>query len=324
MKSGALTGWFVVAACFAAAGVLCAAPKPLEDRLRGLVLDLLKPGMQLAVRLREQATAPPANPSDRGANADLMLQKELELTRAQLRHAEIDAARLRAELETLRESQPRPFQGEPGRPLFNPDVLSVRVLDPPRDGDVEQTLLTLSEGHAARVALAEWVLADEGVIVSHGDDARVKPDHPVLSGRRVFGRIASTGRFTSRVQHITDPGFKTHARIIRKSGEATIQGAEGLLAGAGNGRCRLELIADTEPVEPGDLVVTAASIPGIDDSLFLGTVETTDLPKGAAHWTIIVAPAVYPAEVRELEVVRVGLHPDRLIDEPDPASGGAP
>jgi hypothetical protein len=98
---------------------------------------------------------------------------------------------------------------------------------------------------------------------------------------------------------------------MRRSGEQTVSGAEGLLVGAGEGVCRLDLIAATEPVEPGDLIVTAATIPGIDNALYLGEVQTAVLKPGASHWTISVKPAVSVSECRQVQVVRVGLHPGR-------------
>jgi cell shape-determining protein MreC len=90
-----------------------------------------------------------------------------------------------------------------------------------------------------------------------------------------------------------------------------VSGAEGLLVGAGHGVCRLELIAATEPVEPGDMVVTAATIPGIDEELYLGEVESAGLTAGASHWAITVRPAVEISRHEQLQVVRVGLHPGR-------------
>jgi cell shape-determining protein MreC len=251
------------------------------------------------------------------------LENALRAANLKSRQLEIEAARLRDELAQLQAEKPKPFLGEAGLPLFAPDVLTARVLDAPAGDDIERTILTLDEGHAARVALAEWVLGDDDVTIDQGKDSNVLPDSPVLAGRSVFGRVASTGRFTSRIQHVSDPAFRAHAKLIRRSGEQTVSGAEGLLVGAGEGVCRLELIAATEPVEPGDLIVTAATIPGIDDALCLGEVQTATLSPGAAHWTIKVTPAVSVSECRQVQVVRVGLHPGRTPVETANAREGS-
>jgi hypothetical protein len=61
-------------------------------------------------------------------------------------------------------------------------------------------------------------------------------------------------------------------------------------------------------------VLTAATIPGIDEALYLGEVQTANLAPGATHWSITVSPAVAVDEVRELQVVRVGLNPGRVAE----------
>jgi hypothetical protein len=312
LKKSSRTSWILAAACLGAGGLLCAAPSAVHDRLRGAILDAMKPSMKLAVAVQAGWSHMQATGAVVAANGrELELERALRAANLKSRRFEIESARLRDQLVQLQAEKPKPFLGEAGLPLFAPDVLAARVLEAPAGDDIERTILTLDEGHAARVALAEWVLGDDDVTIDQGKDSNVLPDSPVLAGRSVFGRVASTGRFTSRVQHVSDPAFRAHAKLIRRSGEQTVSGAEGLLVGAGEGVCRLELIAATEPVEPGDLIVTAATIPGIDDALCLGEVQTATLPPGAVHWTIKVTPAVSVSECRQVQVVRVGLHPGR-------------
>ena len=311
--------WTIAAIVIAAGGVLCCAPVNVHQRLRGVLLDGLAPGLKSIAAVRDRQTATPVQ-SQADAQTGQRRREELKQTQALLRQQQVESARLRDELKQLQTEKPRPFLGEPGLPLFAPDLLAARVLDSPARDEIERTIVTLSEGSSARVALAEWVLGDDGVTIDHGRDSNVAPDQPVLAGRSVFGRVASTGRFTSRVQHVSDPAFRAHAKLIRRTGDQTVAGAEGLLVGAGEGRCRLELIPATEPVEPGDLVITAATIPGIDEALFLGQVETADLGPAASHWKITVAPAIAVTEGNELQVVRVGLHPARTAGDPKTAA----
>jgi len=304
--------WLLTAACLGAGGLLCASPAPFHDRLRGLVLDGLKPGMSAVVSLRDRKRERMSSDESLALrDRELELSRQLEQSRLDARRLQIEGVRLRGELEELRLEKPKPFVGETGLPLFAPDLLTARVLDTPSTEDIERTILTLDEGHAARVALAEWVLGEDGVTIDQGQETHVLADSPVLSGRSVFGRVASAGRFTSRVQHVSDAGFRAHAKLVRRSGEKTVSGSEGLLVGAGEGLCRLELIAATEPVEPGDMVVTAATIPGIDEELYLGEVQKAELSAGASHWVITVRPGVSVASQERVQVVRVGLHPGR-------------
>jgi hypothetical protein len=278
--------------------------------------------MKLAEAIREakEGSRPTRLATDPQQQQDL--EDALKSARLRSRGLEIESAQLRQELERLQAEKPKPFLGEAGLPLFAPDLLTARILDAPATEDIERTILTLDEGHSARVALAEWVLGDDGLIIDQGSDSNVLADGPVLSGRSVFGRVASTGRFTSRIQHVSDPAFRAHAKLMRRSGEQTVSGAEGLLVGTGEGMCRLELIAATEPVEPGDLIMTAATIPGIDDALYLGEVLTATLAPGAPHWAITVTPATSVSECRQVQVVRVGLHPGRKPVETADATEG--
>jgi rod shape-determining protein MreC len=307
----ARTGWVLATVLVAVGGALCASPAGLQERVRCLVLDVLKPGMSMIAALNERSTGAGevAGLSDPDAR---QLEQRLKAAERETRQLAAECARLEKELEHLRSEKPAPFVGETGLPLFAPDLLTARVLTRPADGAVEKAVMTLSEGTAANVALAEWVLAADGTTtIDQGEHSRVSADDSVLAGRAVFGRVASVGRFTSRVQHVSDTAFRAHARLVRRHASSRVLGAEGLLVGTGNGKCALELVPATEPVEPGDLVMTAGDVPGLDDALSLGEVERAELHAGAVHWTITVKPAVATDEAGRVQVLRVGLHPGR-------------
>ncbi|MBX3442443.1 MAG: rod shape-determining protein MreC [Planctomyces sp.] len=303
--------WIVGALGLIGGGVLCAAPQVVQDSIRGLARDALRPGLVLGAIAREQVTRPrvaqPA-PSNGGSDGS---REELEQWRRRARQALAIADRLQRDLDQMTRERPAPYIGERGQPLLVPQIIDARILVRSVVDDLGQAAATIDRGQQHTAGTDQWVLSADELVIDQGESADIAADNPVLAGRAVFGRIATTGRWTSQVTHLSQAGFRVHARLVRESPNGLVQGAEGILVGLGDGRCRLELIPATLPVEPGDMVLTAEPAPGIGESLYLGDVMRAEIPAGSAHWAIDVRPGVAVGDVERVQVVRAGLNPVR-------------
>jgi cell shape-determining protein MreC len=295
----------------------------VQGRVRSVVDDLLLPGRSAWVRFGDQwpslGRAPKKSPESHSTTS----HSELEFWKAESRRFAAEVGELRRRLDEQALKQPAPLVGEDGPPLFVPELIEARILSPESGHELAATLTSLDRGQSSGVNDSQWILSGEGILADQGADGRISPDDPIIAGRTVYGRVATVGRWTSRAQHVTDAGFRVHARLFRKSGDELVRGVEGMLTGKGNGHCALELIPGTEPVEVGDLVFTAETIPGVDSALYLGDVAAASLPSAGAHWTIDVTPGIASDAVDRVQIVRIGLHPDRLLPTAETTTSNA-
>jgi cell shape-determining protein MreC len=202
--------------------------------------------------------------------------------------------------------------------LFSTRLVPASVLSRSAAIEVGRLLATIDRGSADDAASSQWVVHGESVTLDRGTEDLVAADCPVIAGRSVFGKVESAGHWTSSVRHVSDIGFRTHARLVRPSPAGPVNGAEGMLVGAGEGSCRLELIAATDPVQVGDEVWTAEAIPGIEAELYLGRVTRAELAPTDAHWTIEVTPDIGPKDAERVEIVRIELNPGRQQSKAGP------
>jgi hypothetical protein len=320
-RRGRKHGWFAALAGLAAGGGLCCAPPVVQQRLRLMAADALRPGLAGMANVRESSRRLLQSRDDaKWERREQSLLAEVERWRTAAHRSTALADSLRKRMANVQAENPIPFSGLRGNPLFVPEMIEAQVLK--RSGDAETgTLSLLDSGGLQGVVPAQWALTASD-IADQGEGALIQPDDPVLAGRTVYGRIAATGRWTSQVQHISDPGFRAHVKLVRATSDGTVNGAEGILAGAGEGRCRLELIPATQPVEVGDLIFTAGTVPGIDESLYVASVTRAELPTGSVHWEIEARPGVAAAEVDRVQIVRIGLNPARRDDQ-TPSDGSS-
>ncbi|MCC7086001.1 MAG: rod shape-determining protein MreC [Pirellulales bacterium] len=158
--------------------------------------------------------------------------------------------------------------------------------------------------------------ADEAIdlsqVVDRGADAGIKPNRLVLSGRRIWGRIAAVGPHTSTLQRTNDAGYRDLAQLASLQNGRLQFSARGILVGTGQQYCKLEQVETTEPVTVGDLVFTADD--GVLDSpLLYGRVTKLERKPGAAHWEIWVEPAVTSsAAPARVAILQFELNPTRL------------
>ena len=139
------------------------------------------------------------------------------------------------------------------------------------------------------------------VVIDSGKDAGVKVGNVVIADRGVVGRITAVGTNFARVLLITDSASTV---------SALVQGsrATGIVSGQYGDTLVMDWILQSEPVKPGDVVLTAGL--GLGDELrslypkglVIGTVVEVSRSEVNAYIRTIVVPAV---DLRRLERVLV-------------------
>ena len=194
----------------------------------------------------------------------------------------------------------------------NAELLASLLEAQRKSGELEEQLRKVSAYREAgladcqRVLPASVVLAEDAstwhgtVVIDKGTRDGVKPGMIVAEGPNVVGRVIEAGDGNSRVRLVTDPAFRMKAAAVKKGAGA---GMTGILAGSGDGMCRLEYVLDREPVAEGWTIVTVADPErGWPAGMLVG-----DVVKGSGgagvYGDIIVRPRVDPASLRHVLVL---------------------
>lgn len=139
------------------------------------------------------------------------------------------------------------------------------------------------------------------IVLGAGSDQGVAVGHVVLSDQGVVGRVSEVGPGYSKVLLVTDSSSTV---------SALVQGsrATGIVRGQFGDSLVMDWILQTEPVKPGDVVLTAGLGLGNDlrslypKGLVIGKVVQVQNAETAAYQRAIIAPAV---DLRRLEHVLV-------------------
>ena len=204
-------------------------------------------------------------------------------------------------------------------PLLRPALIEARVLGPLAQAWLVERRL-VDRGSRAGVQDGALVLAPSRPLLDRGRDAELAPDHFVLAGGRVWGRVLRLGQWTSEVRRVTDEGYRDLVTLHspqqnsrNDSNSALAAAPRGILEGGGGPLCRVRLIAADEPVAVGDIVLSASAQGYCDGALVYGEVVRAECPAGANHWDVWVRPALDPEEVPDaVAVLRVEFNPARV------------
>lgn len=202
-------------------------------------------------------------------------------------------------------------------PLVNCRTVSARVLgQQPQFFLARQDLIDL--GRSSGISAKSLIIDDTRSAVDHplldaGSDAALEPEHLVVSGRSVWGKVAEVGQHTSTVLRITDAGYRDVVQLASPRNGRLQFIARGVLTGAGDARsCKIELVNTSEPVNVGDQVFS------VDDGvlngpLWYGRVIKAEKKAVAAYWEIWMQPAVaadHPPN--RVAVLQMELNPARV------------
>jgi rod shape-determining protein MreC len=142
----------------------------------------------------------------------------------------------------------------------------------------------------------------------------------VVYNNQVVGRISETGPRTSRVQTVTDPGFRAGAVAVPRSTAAGVTFSDrqgGVYAGTSGQNGQIKWMRDESPVENDALVLTTEDpINGVPRGLTLGRVTSVSGGRGAFA-KVDVEPLI---DFRSLEHVMILIPPPEF--RAPPVQGG--
>jgi rod shape-determining protein MreC len=139
------------------------------------------------------------------------------------------------------------------------------------------------------------------IVIGVGTDRGVHTDQVVLSEQGVVGRVSEAGTNYAKVLLVTDSSSTVSALVQRSR-------ASGIVRGQYGDTLVMEWILQSDPVKPGDVVVTAGLGIGNElrslypKGLVIGTVVDVTKAEVSAYQRAVVAPAV---DLRKLENVLV-------------------
>lgn len=139
------------------------------------------------------------------------------------------------------------------------------------------------------------------IVIGAGSDQGVRVDQIVLSEQGVVGRVSEAGSNYAKITLITDSASSVSA-LVQSSR------ASGIVRGQYGDTLVMEWILQSDPVKPGDVVVTAGLGLGEElrslypKGLVIGTVVDVTKAEVSAYQRAVVSPAV---DLRKLENVLV-------------------
>ncbi len=299
----------------ALAALLWLVPESAVDRLRGAALDLLRPGQQLAEQGLDWGRALTSMARVRAESGIRLAELERELERlAQENEAlrgQCASALLSAHGLNSASSSPSGESGD--EPLLASRLVPARLL-----GRQAQAYLAAHDllDVGTVVGVPSRALVVDAPLLDQGADARLGIGDYVMAGQRVWGRIASTGRYTSSFRRVGDAGYRDLVMIAHRDGDQLHPGPQGLWEGTGEPECRIRLVEATSPVAVGDLVYTADSEGLLPAPLLYGEVVSAELPPAARHWEIRVRPATGALRAGRVAVVRTEVNERRMAEQP--------
>jgi rod shape-determining protein MreC len=155
---------------------------------------------------------------------------------------------------------------------------------------------------AAPVLLIETRAGGQSALIGAGSSSGVVPGSPIAVPEGLVGRLVTVGATVSRAQLLLDASAAAGARIV-KTGEL------GVIRGDGRGGLRLNNVATTSRVAPGD-EIESAGIDGIyPRGVPIGRVASVE--RGSMFLEIRVVPAAPFSRLTDV-----------LVLEPSPALSG--
>lgn len=302
---------WVVVLCLCGAG-LTQLPEPAERRVRTAVHDLLMPGQVVGCELADRA----------GRGASWLLSRhsasaeEARVLRAHLAglQARLQSTEIRCELFRTCAGEAdvalEALRGEKSQALLVPAILEARVLGAEAT-EIWRGRRFVAAGMSHNVVESAIVLDASGILVDQGAAQQLSAGDAVYAGQAVVGKIVDVGRYSSRLQLVTDPAYTGRARLARRTSRGFEFGAEGTLAGNGDGSCRLKHIA--EPVNVGDEVFTGGTDGILPWPMHYGQVVSASLEPGATEWTIVVKPAARLDRLEAVHILRLAVNPLRVL-----------
>jgi cell shape-determining protein MreC len=304
----------VLAACLLAAAMFAVLPASATMPVRDLIRTAVSPGQRFVTWTASAAQSRWQRLVDGKLTEHQKkieeLHAEVELRRLRERRAQLAAEFTAQALADVERHGATPFAVETAPSLIRPRAVRATVLGREILSELKSRRI-LDRGQSHGVASDLWVLNGNHPIVQAGSELNVTDGLPVFAGRCIVGRIVESGRWTSSMQFLTEPGFRARAVLARSvpndlNAAGVSFGSEGMVEGRSDldsqGLCELSQISATEHVELGMSVYSPASH-AVNTPMLFGQVASAELSPGALHWNITVRPAVDLSRLRAVEIV---------------------
>jgi len=172
-------------------------------------------------------------------------------------------------------------------------------------------LLGLRDSSAARLRAARIVTKDifrqENVLtLDVGRADGVEEGMPVVHGNGIVGTVILVSDEYARVMPFLNTDFRVPAQILPIRAEGIVR-----WDGERPDRLLLEHVVKTEPVEPGQQVVTSGHSGGFPAGRAIGTVDSVAVRPGRSERLIYLRPAVSIYEIGHAFVILRTPDPDR-------------
>lgn len=272
--------------------LLVSLPESIVARLRGWQRQCLLPAQQLLLAAYGHS------------DARLTTAGNIETLRRY--RAEVEAA---VQTALARLDAEHAADGSQAERLLVPTALEAHVIGRQGRGFFEHTL-ELDVGLADAVLPHAWVLDRSLPLLDQGRSAGLEHGHLVLAGRRVWGQIRDVGPHASTVERVTSAGYRDLVQLAGQS-EGSRLGPRGILEGVGQEQCRVRMVKSTEPVEVGDLVLSAGGDELLPTPLVYGRIVRAERARGSVYWELWMEPAA-SGSPEQLTVVRLSLNAARL------------
>jgi len=160
-------------------------------------------------------------------------------------------------------------------------------------------MLELREGLELKTTAAEIIGAGSTpdfrtVTIDKGQRQGLATDMAVIAPAGVVGRIVVPGALASKVQLLIDRNAAAAALVARSR-------AQGLVAGTGEMRFRMEYVPTVSDIVVGDTVVTSGLDGIYPKGLVIGRIDSID--KTGSAWQIGIVPAVDFSSLEQVLVV---------------------
>ena len=309
---------FFTAAFLALIGAgLLLAPDAVANRVRGAVLDALRPAWVATHSAIESLQGHSVDnfvisATKNGRDSD-ELASAIEIERERNRALQIRLAQMIERQSMIETGAAAPTNPER---LLVPSLIEAAVLG---NTVADQWCAGKFLNHGENNGLREHELVlsarkTRKTLIDLGDDADLSPEDALLLGRCVVGKVEHVGRWTSTVQLVTDAQYRGRAQLIRETtdGLFVFGDARGILKGQGGPLCKLEGIPAECSVHIHDEVYTAERDGILPTPLYYGQVIEANLGPDDREWTVLVKPASLPTQLTTVHVLRLSLNPHRL------------
>ncbi len=269
-------------------------PQSWLEPVKGWALASLRPGQRAVAAAASLVAAARTRVASHFAGAAELAasQKEIERLTTQNRRLSRRLEGLERRIAAVDAEQPRAEH-----PLLTLSGIEARVLGWQARSYLARRQL-LDVGSFDGVEPGALVL-DGAAIVDRGQEHGLLPGQLALDAGHVWGRVVGVGPNVAVIRTLTAPGFRDVVRL------RSPRGPEGILEGSGEPLCRIRMVAVTEPVAPGDEVLSG-SLAGLETPLpRYGVIERVERPIGAPHWDIWMRPARTASPPDRVVVVRV-------------------